>query len=137
VRERDGEAGASPAGSIELQAAAQAIERRIERVERGRRGAKAIVFVACPVALLDAREVEERRGELVALRALPALDLRPGRFVVRQVVAEPDVSRADRVENPARAPFDSLRNQRNTLLASLAAWTSPGLGSSRAKTAST
>jgi hypothetical protein len=137
VGEGDGEAGAAPAGRIELQAAAQAIERRIERVERRGGGAKAIVLVARAVALLDAGEVEERLGELVALRALSALDLRPGLFAVRKVVAEPDVSRADRVEDPARPPLDGLRNQRNTLLASLAAWTSPGLGSSRAKTAST
>jgi hypothetical protein len=137
VRERDGEAGAGPMGGVELEAAPQAIEGRIERVERRGRGAKAIMLVARPVALLDTGEVEEGLGEVVTLGPLPALDLGPGLFAVRQVVPEPEVARSDRVENPSGPPFDGLRDQRNTLLASRAAWTSPGLGSSRAKTAST
>jgi hypothetical protein len=95
------------------------------------------VLVAPPVALLDTGEVEEGLGEVVIVRALPALDLGPGLFAVRQVVSEPDVARSDRVENPSGPPFDGLRDQRKTPLAIRAAWTSPGLGSSSAKTAST
>jgi hypothetical protein len=137
MRERDGKARARPARRIELEAAPQALERRIERVETRAGGAKAIVLVARAVALLDPGEVEERLGEVVAVRALPAVDLGPGLFAVGKVVAEAQVARSDRVQNPAGPALDRLRDQRNTPFTSRAACTRPGFGSPRAKTAST
>ena len=84
---------------------AQAFERRVERVEARPLGAEAAVLVAGAVALLHAREVEERRGQVVG-GALAAVDLLPRLDVVWDVVAEADFVRADRVEHPAGAAVD-------------------------------
>ena len=65
--------------------------------------------------LFDARQVEERLGEVVSHGALAALDLVPGRGVVRHVVAEAEVMRADRLEDPACATLVPLRDHRTAL----------------------
>jgi hypothetical protein len=62
VGERDGEPRTSPAGRIDAQATAQALERRIERVEGGGGRPEPVVLVARAVSLLDAGEMEERLG---------------------------------------------------------------------------
>jgi hypothetical protein len=115
----------------------QPLERRVERIEAGPLGAEATVLVTRPVPLLDAGEVVEARREVVVGRQLAALDLLPGVGVVGKVVAEPDVRGADRVEHPACAALDALRDHGNALRATRARWTSPGFGSSSANTAST
>jgi hypothetical protein len=95
------------------------------------------VLVARAVSLLDPGEMEERLGEVVALGPLAALDLLPRAGVVGDVVAEPDLTPANRVQHPAGPPFHLLGDQRNALLTTREARTSPGRRSSRAKTAST
>jgi len=95
------------------------------------------VLVTRAIALLDPRKVEERLGQLVAFRPLAALDLLPGRLAVGQVVAEANLARTDRVQDPAGAALDRRGDQRRTLLTSRAAWTRAGFRSSRASTAST
>src|SRR4029450_1857321 len=89
-------------------------ERRIERVETRGCCSEAVVLVPQPVALLDPGKVEERLGEVVSLRSLTALDLLPRLGPVRQVVAEAEIARADRVEHPARPSLDRGRDQRRT-----------------------
>ena len=95
------------------------------------------MLVATRVALLDAREMEERLGQVVAARLLPALDLLPGLGAVLHVVSEAHLAAADRVQNPAGPPLHLLGNQRKAPLTIREASTSPGLRSSLAKTAST
>ena len=136
VRERDREARSIVSrGDAEL--SPQTLERRIERIQAGPLGAKAAVLVAGTVSLLDAGKMEEAVGEVVADRSLAAIDLLPGSGVVRQVVAEAELGRADRVEHPARTSFDDGRNHRSALRTTRARCTAPGFGSSRAKTPST
>ena len=95
------------------------------------------MFVATRVTLFDPREVEERLGQVVADRQLPALDLLPGLGPVLHVVSEAHLAAADRVQNPAGPQLHLLGNQRKAPLTIRVASTSPGLRSSRAKTAST
>src|SRR5262249_59681454 len=102
-----------------------------------RRRPEPLVLVARSVPLLDAGQVEERLCEVVPVGSLAALDLLPRLGAVRHVVPEAEVAGADRVEHPAGPLLDSVRDHRKTPRATRAAWTSPGLRSSRAKTAST
>ena len=95
------------------------------------------MLVARAVPFLDPGEMEERLGEVVSGRPLAAVDLLPRLGAIRNVVAEPELARADRVEHPARPPLDRLGNHRKMPRTTRAVWTSPGLRSSRAKTAST
>jgi hypothetical protein len=69
---------------------------------------------ACP--LLDPREMEERLGKIVTRRPLAALDLLPGPRVVRKVVAEAELPRAERVENPTGSSLDRLWDHESALL---------------------
>ena len=55
------------------------------------------MLVATRVALLDAREMEERLGQVVAARLLPALDL-PQASARYHVVSEAHLAAADRVQ---------------------------------------
>ena len=137
MRQGNGEAGAAPAGWLDPQPLPQALERWIERVEARNPRPEAAVVIACTRTLFDAREVEEPFRQLVALGTLAALDLLPGSLSVGHVVAEPDLARTDRVQDPASAALDRRGDQRRTLLTSRATWTSAGLRSSRASTAST
>ncbi len=130
------EARPSPARRLELQLAAETLDGRVERVERRRRSAEAVVLVAPSVALLDPREVEERLGQVVAGRPLAALDLLPGLGLVLHIVSEAHLAAADRVQHPAGPPFHLLRDQRKAPLTIREASTSPGLRSSLVKTAS-
>src|SRR3989442_1206264 len=109
--------------------AAEPLERRVERVEARPLGAKASVLVARTGSLLDARKVEERLCQLVLLGALAAFYLLPRLGEVRDVVAEPGVRGADRVEHPARAALDLRRNHRSALRTTRATWTTPGFRS--------
>ena len=115
---------------------AQALERRVERVEPRPFRAEAPVLVARAVPLLHARKMEEAGGDVVAGQ-FAALELLPRLRVIGDVVAEAELGRADRVEHPARAALDLLGNHLTTLRATRARWTSAGFGSSTAKTAST
>ena len=72
------------------------------------------MLVASLLPFLDAGQVEERLGELVAVRRLSPVDLLPGLGPKRNVVPESDVTRADRVEDPACLSLDRFRDQRNT-----------------------
>ncbi len=117
--------------------AAQPLERWVERVEARPLGAKAAVLVTWASSLLDARQVEEALGDVVALRTLPALDSLPRVRVVRQVVAEADLRRADGIQDPAGTALGRGGNHRSALRTTRARWTAAGFGSSRAKTAST
>ena len=137
MRQGNGEAGAPPAGWLEPQPPPQALERWIERVEARNPRRETGVLVAMADALLDPSKVEEPLRQLVAHRPLAAVDLLPGGFSIGQVVAEPDLARTDRVQDPASAALDRRGDQRRTLLTSRATWTSAGLRSSRASTAST
>jgi hypothetical protein len=137
VRQGHGEARVSPARRLDAEALPQPLERRVEGIERRRARREAAVLVPRAVALLDSRQVEERLGKLVVPGALAAGDLLPGALPIRDVVAEADLARTERVENPARAAFDRRGDQRRTLLRSRATCTSAGLRSSRASTAST
>ena len=112
--ERDGEAGAAPARRLDAEPAPQALERRVERIERRAGRTEPPVLVARALPLLDAGEVEERLGELVAVGPLSPLDLLPGLGPVGNVVAEADLAGADRVEHPARLPLDRFRDQLST-----------------------
>jgi hypothetical protein len=94
------------------------------------------VLVPSAVSFLDPREVEERLREVVALGPLSSLDLLPRLLAVGKVVAEADLVCPDRVEDPAGPALDRLRDQRRAPLTSRAAWTRPGFGSPREKTAS-
>jgi len=88
--------------------------------------------------LLDARQMVERLRELVPLGALVSLDTLPGLGAIGQIVSEAEIAGADRVENPAGLALDSRGDRaQKSPLTSRAAWTSAGLGSSGAKTAST
>ncbi len=137
MRQGNGEAGAAPAGWLDPQPLAQALERWIERVEARNPRREAAVVVARAGALLDPRKVEEAFGQLVACRPLAAVDLLPGSLSIGQVVAETDLSRTDRVQDPAGAALGRRGDQRRTLLTSRATWTRAGFRSSRASTAST
>ena len=112
--ERDGKAGATPARRLDSEPATEPLERRVEGIERGAGRTEPPVLVARPLPLLDAGEVEERLGELVAVGPLSPLDLLPGFGPVGDVVAEADLAGSDRVEDPARLPLDRFRDQRNT-----------------------
>ena len=57
-------------------------------------------------ALLDPRQVEEARRELVSVRQLPALDRLPRLGPVRHVLAETDAGSPHHVEHPARPLLD-------------------------------
>ena len=59
-------------------------------------------------ALLEPREMEERRGKVVSLRQLATVDLIPGIRPKRKVLGQPEVTCAERLENPARPPLDAL-----------------------------
>src|SRR5436190_7952150 len=131
VGERDGERRVADA-----ELPAQALERRVERVEPRRFRAEAAVLVTRAVPLLHTRKMEEAGGEVVAGQ-FPALDLLPRLRVIGDVVAEAELGRADRVENPARTALDLLGDHLTTLRATRARWTNAGFGSSTAKTAST
>src|SRR5213592_1932973 len=137
VRERDGEPRPAPPWRLDPQASTQPLHGRIEWIEARRRRPEAVVLVPRPVQLFEAGEVEERLRQVVAAGPLAAVDLLPRLGAVRHVVAEPEVAGADRVEHPAGPSLDELRNHRKTPRATRAAWTRPGLRSSRAKTAST
>src|SRR5262249_39352015 len=126
VRECDGE---RPVCEAEL--LAQALKGRIERIEPRPLGAEAAVLVPRPVALFDPREMEEAGGELVLRKLTPPNQL-PGLRVVRDIVAEADLRRADRVEHPARAAFDLRGYHVTALRTTRARCTSAGFGSSTA-----
>jgi hypothetical protein len=66
------------------------------------------VPVTRSVSLLDPGEVEERGRELVAGGPDAALDVRPRLGDERDVVAEADVARPDRVEHPPGAALDPV-----------------------------
>src|SRR5438067_134533 len=134
VREGDRKAPPVPARGFDPEPRAQSFERRIEWIERRPSCAEAAVRVAAALDFLDPRELEERLGEVVTDRTLPAFDRVPGIFAKRNGVAEADVARADRIEHPARAPLDPLGNHGRSTRAQC---TSAGLGSSRAHIAST
>jgi len=116
---------------------AETLERWIERVEARPFGAKAAVLVARAFSLLDAGEVKERLGQVVRIGTLAALDLLPGLGPVGNVVPEAELRRADGIQHPACAPLDGSGDHGSALRATRARCTSPGFGSSRAKTAST
>src|SRR5919204_1266990 len=137
VGQRDPEPGAVPALRFDTEPRAETFERRVERIEHGPRSAEATVLVARSADLLQAREMEERIGEVVALWPFEPFDRIPRILAIRHVVAEADLRRADRVEDPARPPLDSFGDQLSAALAKRAAWTNAGFGSSRANTAST
>src|SRR6266540_6028746 len=133
VRQRDDEA----LRRLHTELLAQTLERRIERLEvRPLRG-ETVVLVRWEVEFLDTREMEECLGEVIAFRPLASVDPVPRGGVVRHVVAEAEVGRADGVEYPPRTPLDGRRDHRRALRTTRARWTKPGRGSSRAKTAST
>ena len=114
---RDGEAGAAPARRLDAEPAAQTLERWVERLERGAGRPEPAVLVARAVSLLEAGEVEERLGELVALRPLAPGNLLPGLGPVGDVVPEPELTGSDRVEDPAGLPLDRFRDQLGRSLA--------------------
>ena len=116
VTQRHREAGTAPARGLETELPAQSLERRVEGFETRGGGREAAVLVTRTRPLLDAREVEERLGEIVALRALASLDLPPGTLPVGNVVAETQVVSAKRVEHPAGAPLHLGRDQRSAAL---------------------
>jgi hypothetical protein len=110
VRQRDHEAGAAVPRSLHAELAAQPLERRIERVEAGRRREETPMAVAGRADLLDPGEMEEGGGEVVSFGQLAALDLLPGLGPVWQVVAEGKTPRPERVENPASPGLHALGN---------------------------
>ena len=114
VGERDGEAGAAPTRRLDAEPAPQALERWVERLERGTGRPEPAVLVTSAGLLLDAGEVEERLGELVALGPLSPVDLLPGLRPVGDVVPEPEVAGSDRVEDPAGLPLDRFWDQLDT-----------------------
>ena len=89
----------------------QPLERRVERIETGGGGEKTSVPVDLGSALLDAREMEEARREVVSGRQLATLDRLPRLGPVRDVLAEPQARRADHLEYPTSAPVVPLRNR--------------------------
>ena len=95
------------------------------------------MLVARAVPLLDTCEVEEAGGNVVVGRELAAVDVLPRPLVVRHVVAEAELRRADRVEHPARTALDGTGDHVTALRTTRARWTSAGFGSSAANTAST
>src|SRR5215208_605222 len=139
VSERDGEARTSPARRLYPEASPQPFQRGIEWVEARSGGCEPPVPVAGPGSLLDAREVEERVGDLVVLRALAAFDLLPRLRPVWKVDAELEIARAERVEHPTRATLDcrGCSHEPNAPITYRTTLTRPGLGSSTAKTPST
>ena len=108
---RNGEPGTAPAGRVDAKPPPQALERRVERLERGGDCPEPTVLVARAVSLLETREVEERLGKLVALGPLSPGDLLPGVGRVGNVVPEAELAGPDRVEDPAGLPLDRLRDQ--------------------------
>src|SRR3954468_5919080 len=72
MRERDGEPRSPVARRLGAQLPAQPFERRVEWIEAGRGGEEATVRIALRSPLLDPREVEEARRELVSMRPLAA-----------------------------------------------------------------
>src|SRR5215218_3615160 len=96
VREGDGEAGAAPSRRLDAEPCPQALERRVERIERGPVGQEPAVLIEPrrlprPLRLLDPRKVEERVGELVAGRALAGADTLPRLGRIRKLLSEADV----------------------------------------------
>ncbi len=126
-----------PARRLEPEPAPEPLERRVERVEAGRRGREAAVLVPRAVELLDAGEVEERLCEVVAVRPLSPVHLLPGRGHVGEVVPSssslpPIVSSTQRARRSTLSGISgrgSGRRGRRTRL--------PGRRSSSANTAST
>ena len=116
MAQTDGEAPTAPARRLQAELPAQALERRVERVEAGGRGREPAVLVARSFQLLETSQVKERLGEIVAVGAFTSVDLLPRSLLVGNVVAEAQVVAAERVEYPAGAPFDGRRDQRSAAL---------------------
>ena len=141
VGERDREARSRPAWRFDPEPGTEALERRVERVEARRGRRESPVPVPRRAALLEAREVEERLGEIVADRTLASVDPLPGLRPVGHVVAEAELARPERVEHPPGLPLDIRWDHRSpprrAPLRTRAVCTNAGTGSSRASTAST
>ncbi len=113
VAQRYGEPGAAaPMGRLDPERAPQALERGVERVEARSGGGKPAVCIPRAAPLLEARQMEERDGYVVALRLYALRDLLPGALVVGNVVAEAELCRPDRVEHPPRPALDLRRDHR-------------------------
>ena len=106
VRERDGEPCAAVARRLGAELPAQPLERRVERIEARRGGEEASVAVVLGPPLLDPREMEEGRCELVSFGELAMLDRLPCVGPVRQIVAETQAGSSHHVEHPARPLLD-------------------------------
>ena len=106
VRERDGEPRSPVARRLHTELPAQPLERRVERIETRGSGEEASVPVVLGRTLLDPREVEEARRELVSVRQPAALDRLPRLGPVGHVVAETQTGGAHHVEHPARPLLD-------------------------------
>src|SRR5439155_925525 len=78
--------------------------------------------------------MEERLREVVTRGTLAAINGLPCLGAIRNVVAEAELRRADRIQYPAGAPLHALRNHGRTTRAQC---TRAGFGSSRAHIAST
>jgi len=115
VGERHGKPCTPPTGRLDAEPVAEPLERWIEWVERGVRGPKPAVLVARGIPLFDTGEVEERLCQLVAFRPPALVNLLPGLRSIGNVVAEPELARPDRVENPPGLPLDRCRDQLGTL----------------------
>ena len=115
----------------------QPLERRVEWIEARPLRTEAAVLVPRGRPFLDPCELEERFGELVAGRPFAAVDLLPRLGPIGQIVAEPELCHPDRVEYPPSPALVTRGDHGSALRTTRARWTSPGLGSSRAKTAST
>ena len=133
----DGEAGAVISRRLGPELPSQPLERRIERIEARPLCTEAAVLVPRGRPFLDPRELEERFGELVAGRTFASVDLLPRLGPIGQIVAEPELCHPDRVECPPSPALVTRGDHGSALRTTRARWTSPGLGSSRAKTAST
>ena len=124
----DGEAGAAPARRLDAELPAQPLERRVERVEAASRtrgsGRARRAGPSAPRSARGGRTPRRDRRPADAVR----LDLLPGASRVRNVVAEAEVARAERVEHPAGAPLDVRRDQRNAAFTTRASCVAPGLG---------
>src|SRR5690348_18026388 len=106
----------------------------MQRIQARPGSEEAPVLVAPGTALLHAREMEKRLRDVVARRSLTARERFPCVGAVRNVVAEPEVVRSDRIEHPPRAPLDLRRGHGRTTRLQC---TNADLGSSRAHIPST